>query len=158
MQIKATRSVEQSIIRTDLTIDSFGSGTLTPEEEMEMLNDFKLELNTASVLFSRPVIINDHKNPEVVQDVESVNEYDVVTISIPFQTYHITEDMDISYSVDVRKLNNLLENYRYISDSICLAKAMICVFEDVIVAWIQEQLETAKQHKDNFESEHYYII
>ncbi len=128
MQIKATRSVEQSIISTTLTIDTFRSNSLTPDEERELLNDYKLELNTGAILFSRYVSLDAHKNPDIVPDPAEPENYDLVTIAVPIETYEITEDMEIKYAIDVRRLNVIPDNYTHIQDNICLAKAMICVF------------------------------
>ena len=73
MHIKATRKIENSIMSTTLTVDALGSSTMTADEEREVLNDYKLEINYGSILFSRFVKLNDHKDPEIVV-FESMNE------------------------------------------------------------------------------------
>lgn len=61
-----------------------------------------------------------------------------MALTIPIQTYDITPDVEIKYAVDVRTLENKLGNYSIISDAICLAKAQILVFEDVVTSWLKE--------------------
>lgn len=166
MELNAHRSVEQSIVTSTITISAFGSSTMTAEDEMEILNDYKLTLDTGKILFSRFVAVNDHKDPVIVNvDLAGENdtqepaaENDLVTLAIPIQTYDITPDVEIKYAVDVRDVENKLGNYHVIEDAACLAKAMVLVFEDVVITWIKEQLEVSKNHKDDFESDVTYVI
>lgn len=94
MEINAHRTIEQSVVTTTITISAFGSSTMTAEEETEILNDYKLTLDTGKILFSRFVTVNDHKNPEIVNidlsgetdgtdTEESTPETDLVTLAIP---------------------------------------------------------------------------
>lgn len=160
MQIKATRRVEKNIVSTTLTIDAFGSEDYTPEEEREVLNDYKLVLNSDTITFMRYVQFDEHANPHVVniQDIDDPSTCDRVMLALSGETYEITEDMAIKYAVDIDNIGARLETYGNIYDNMCLAKAMICVFEDVIISWIGQQLEISKMHKDTFEETYYYVV
>lgn len=160
MELSAHRTVEQSIVTTTITISAFGSSTMTAEDEAEILSDYKITFDTGKILFARYVTVNDHKDPEIVQVKEGVEapNADLVALTIPIQTYDITPDVEIKYAVDVRTLENKLGNYSIISDAICLAKAQILVFEDVVTSWLKEQLNVSKEHKDDFESDVTYVI
>lgn len=94
-------------------------------------------------------------DPNTQSDAENA---DLVTLKMPLETHQVTENMELTYAVDISKLKDLPEGYKYIMDNICFGKAMIAVFESVIVDSIKQQFEISIRHKDSFEDTISYII
>ncbi len=166
MILNAKRSIFNDVVETTITIKSFGSSTLSAEEEKEIFNDYRIIVPCAKILFSRWVVLDENnQNPSIVRpedvtdlETETVDADNIVLVVEPLD-YEITEDMEITYSVDISAFNKSnFHNFKYIKDKYELAKACCLVFEDCIITYIQEQIDINKAHRDAFEEDIEYII
>lgn len=156
MEIKATRKIENSIMSTVLTIENFGSANFSAEDEMEILDDYNLTLDTGKTIFARFIKIDNHGAPVITDASNEPN--DQIVLTMPIESYKINKDMQIKYAVDIDKLNIDFNQFNCINDKMCLGKSILLVFENVVIDWITENFEISKQHHNEFESEAIYHI
>lgn len=159
MQMKATRTIKDSKITTTLTIEAYGSATMSAEEEQEVLNDYQIEVDYGKIVFANYVKLDNHKNPVLVEEGsnDSANA-DEVILQMPLEVYKITDDMELIFAVDITKLEAIAKTFDHIQDPICLGKAMVLVYENAVINYIKERIEVSRRHRDAFESEQYYTI
>ena len=161
MVLSAKRSIEQSVISTKITIDSYGTADMPAEIEKEILHDYKITIDYGKILFSRYVGVDEHQNLRIVRpDPESEDpiDADLVTLAMPIESYAIDENMELTYAIDISKLDSRITSYKYLQDPMCVGKACCLVFETVVADYIHDQLEVSKRHKDTFEDLYTYVV
>lgn len=150
MILKATRTIDQGVIRSEMTIDSFDN-----EEEKDCLLNYPVKISYANMNFTHYAKVTNHR--PTISSLSSMNS-DRVSFLLGDGEYKVDENFCISYAVDVADLVEKVEQYSYIPDEICLGKIMIMIWEDTIKEEIYRQMYVNRDHADDFEGEQFYNI
>ena len=156
MYLKVVNDIENNIFSTKITVDGFGTDSISEDEEKEMIANFPTKIAYKNLTFTKNVKLDG--NEVVVTDEEVGDE--VVSVTLPVfsnKEIVIDEKFEAYYKVDSKKipsgqLNTVLNTPELLSAAYCV------IFTTVVKDAVEESLDTIRTKAPAFEGETIYTV
>lgn len=146
MKILPQRSIENDVYTTLLKPLTFGTATVTAEDELAMLADTPQTLRYADIEFKEKFKIVDGLPVVSVED-------DAVEVSLDLtnKEFLLDENFEVSLSVDANKVASAEIDGTVFTDKYLVAQAKIITYETKVLERIKTLLDEARAHVNTFE-------
>lgn len=129
MQLLITKDIKNNDFSMKITIDSFGTNTLTWDDEVELLENFPTKISYRNLAFTRKVKVENNK----VVIAEDTDE-DAISVTLPALSNKelvLDKDFEALYVVNAERIapaaiNEMLTTKELVAQAYCI------IFEDVI--------------------------
>ena len=152
MKLTITKKIECNKYSVIIKFKEFGSKTLTPEEEMQVINDYCPKFKLSDISFEGRYKTDD-SNPNKIIATKDGSSGDAVSLQTSNKAIAINEDLEceyVFYSNDVKK-NEIKTSLK---DVDLVAKAKIQLFIDKFVEKLENTLaELGKKLDSDYEEE-----
>ncbi len=146
MKILPERSIENDVYTTLLKPLTFGTATVTAEDELAMLADTPQILRYADIEFKEKFKIVDGL-PVVSTEDDAVE----VTLDLTNKEFLLDENFEVSLSVDANKVAPAEIDGTVFTDKYLVAQAKIITYETKVLERIKTLLDEARAHVNTFE-------
>ncbi len=146
MKILPERSIENDVYTTLLKPLTFGTATVTAEDELAMLADTPQTLRYADIEFKEKFKIVD--GLPVVSTEDGAVE---VTLDLTNKEFLLDENFEVSLSVDANKVAPAEIDGTVFTDKYLVAQAKIITYETKVLERIKTLLDEARAHVNTFE-------
>lgn len=145
MKFKISRQIKNKLFSTEVSFLEFGGAELTPEEEVELIENFNAPIiDTSKLTNSGKYGIVEGR---VAKDEENG---EVVSFILPAMRYVIDKGFVAKYSIDCKHIKDD-EVGTLLSDKEKVAEAKCCLFEAVIEEAIRAEFAKLKEKRTGFE-------
>lgn len=146
MKILPERSIENDVYSTLLKPLTFGTATVTAEDELAMLADTPQTLRYADIEFKEKFKIVDGL-PVVSTDEDAVE----ISLDLTNKEFLLDENFEVSLSVDANKVAPAEIDGTVFTDKYLVAQAKIITYETKVLERIKTLLDEARAHVNTFE-------
>ncbi len=146
MKILPERSIENDVYTTLLKPLTFGTATVTAEDELAMLADTPQILRYADIEFKEKFKIVDGL-PVVSTEDDAVE----VSLDLTNKEFLLGESFEVSLSVDANKVAPAEIDGTVFTDKYLVAQAKIITYETKVLERIKTLLDEARAHVNTFE-------
>ncbi len=146
MKILPQRSIENDVYTTLLKPLTFGTATVTAEDELAMLADTPQTLRYADIEFKEKFKIVDGL-PVVSTEDDAVE----VSLDLTNKEFLLDENFEVSLSVDANKVAPAEIDGTVFTDKYLVAQAKIITYETKVLERIKTLLDEARAHVNTFE-------
>ena len=146
MKILPVRTIENNVYTTLLKPLTFGTATVTAEDELAMLADTPQTLRYADIDFTEKFKVVDGL-PVVSTEDDAVE----ITLDLTNKEFMLNESFEVSLSVDANKVAPVEIDGTVFTDKHLVAQAKIITYETKVLARIKTLLDEARAHVNTFE-------
>lgn len=146
MQTIRTQKLEQGVYSVEVTFQSYGRQTLTPQEEKEILQNYGVSISLSDIAFTGRygIVSND------VVKVLAADPGDDISLTLNKLVYPLDETFKVSYSIKASTINSaLLGTVLDTKDK--YADALCTLFGDKIEEAIEKAIDDAVAKTNSFE-------
>ncbi len=149
MIIKTTNEITNGVFSTILTVDSFGSDTLSGEEELNLLNNYSCKLRYKDLSFIRRFKVVDNELV-IVDETDGTTGVAEVELAVTDMTIPVNKNFKAEYKIALNKIKD-----EEISD-VLTTKELICeakckTFADTVKEGLKVILDEIRNKATNFE-------
>jgi len=152
MDLKLTHDIENNVFSTTITVDSFGTEQLAPDEEKELLSDFPTSITYRSLTFTKNVKMVG-SIPEITTD--EVGE-GVVAVTLPTLSNReipINEEFAAVYKIDMEKISPTAIDSAVLTTKELVAQAYCAIFDAVVCDAVQAAMVALRAKAPAFAGE-----
>ena len=149
MFLKITNDIEKNVFSTKITIDSFGTETLSPTEEADMLNDFPEKISFRSLSFKKNIVLEG--NVPKIDDSGSG-----LLVSLPplsNKEIILDENFEALYKIDTARISNLAVDGSVLTTKELVAQAYCLIFSTVICEAVERAMLSIRSKAPSFAGE-----
>lgn len=148
MQLLITKDIKNNEFSMKITIDSFGTNTLTWEDEVELLENFPTKIAYRNLSFTRKIKV-ENSIPIIAEDTDA-NAISVTLPALSNKELILDKDFEALYVVNseritISALNEILTTKELVAQAYCI------VFGDVICNAVADAMATIRQKAPAFE-------
>lgn len=164
MKIVQKNEILEDMVKSTINVEVLGTATMTAEEELELLHDFKYNLEYSKIDFSAymelvdgiPVIaaVTD-ADKKTAEEADEPFPYDKVEVKLINKIIPVDENFEATLIVDTNKILTVGET---INSKPLMAQAQIVLFNAKIKEELTRLLESMRLINNDFEGESEYII
>lgn len=155
MELKQINTVEEDIVSTQIIVSSLGTGTISPQDELEMLHDQMVNLEYAKISFDDFVKVSAGGTPIIVPSTDP--DAEEVELKLINKVIPLDENFEVSLSIDVKKIPASAITTQ-LSTPLLVAQAQLIVFAAKIKDEVERLLIEIRAAENDFEGEDIYTI
>lgn len=149
MQLLITKDIDNNIFSVTVTIDSFGTSTMTAEEEMDLLDNFPTKITYRGLTFTRLVKVEN--SIPVIVDSEGEGVIEVTLPALSNKEIVLDKDFNANYKIDTNRIVSSALDLEVLTTKELVAQAYCLVFEDVICTAVADAMTLIRQKAPAFE-------
>jgi len=146
MKMLPKRSIENDVYTTLLKPLTFGTATVTAEDELAMLADTPQTLRYADIEFKEKFKIVDGL-PVVSTEDDAVE----ISLDLTNKEFLLDKNFEVSLSVDANKIAPAEIDGAVFTDKYLVAQAKIITYETKVLERVKTLLDEARSHVNTFE-------
>lgn len=147
MKITPIRTIDNNTYTVVIKPESFGTATVTEEQEIEMLKDYPQTLRYADIDFTAKFVVTDGL-PTISTEDSAV---EVKIDNLTNKEFKIDENLNIELSIDSAKIPTAETDDTVLTNTLLLAQAKAILFETKVMDKIKELMMAARANVNDFE-------
>lgn len=104
MKLNVVKTIEENIIKVDITVDELGTNSIDASEEKEQLHDFPKKIAYKDIEFKANMKLDDNGDPIVTVESPDASTIAEVELELINKEFVVDENLNISLSIDVNKI------------------------------------------------------
>lgn len=157
MQLGIKKTIFEDNVGVEISVDTLGSATLTPDEEREQLDNFKKYIKYSDLTFKKNVKVVDGLPVVTDESPDPGNIIEVEVKNLISQEIVLDESLFVSFSIDAKKIPET-ELEEPLATKELMAQAIVTVFTQVIQDAIKAKLTEIRAINTDFEIEESVVL
>lgn len=153
MDLKIKKDIDTNIFYTDITVDSFGTESLSEDEEKDLIVNFPSKLTYRNLKFTKNIKM-EGAVPAITED-EADGET-VVSVTLPplsNKEIPIDENFNAYYRIDYLKIPTSAIDEKVLTTKELVAQAYNLIFTQVVCDAVKEIMDGIRAKAPAFEGE-----
>ncbi len=151
MKFTTNRNVDKNVFSVTIAYKEYGTGTLTAEEEKEILESYPVDLIYNDITFEGKYTV---QNKEVV-----AGGNDTVALTLNNKKVRVDDTFTVTYRIDANSIpSSALAGKNDLNTAELLSQAYCKLFEDKVRERLNTLLTAARNKFNDFESVDEYVI
>ena len=129
MKLNVVKTIEENIIKVNITVDELGTNSIDATEEKEQLHDFPKKIAYKDIEFKANMKLDDNGDPIVTVDSPDASTIAEVELELINKEFVVDENLITSElsEEDINKLIGCLKNfYTVVTETNDFSQAQVC--------------------------------
>lgn len=154
MDLKITHDIDNNVFKTSVTIDGFGTETLSEDDEKDILKNFPSKVVYRNLTFTKNIKLVNPNTPIVTSD--PVEDGVVVAVTLPplsNKEIVLDENFKAEYKIDLNKISGTALDGTVLTKKELVAYAYCLIYDDVICKEVERIMDIIRSKAPTFEGE-----